>query len=208
MALVTMGTGGHYITMLPADWSTSISHNLFALRFCIVKMLRNLHVSIGLICLSSLGLAKYYIDSSDILLYWIASLILDQLWNVARCFLTHHFCPSSLVQRPMNLAILLVWCLAMYILGHHRVTQIDARNLDSLLGTFCVRYIVKVLLQAQRLCHSSYKAVKASLITCYHCCVYVWVCAYRTCQNWLVSPGLSNHLVGTDYSVFIKFESP
>jgi len=37
MALVTMGTGGHYITMLPADWSTSTSHNLFALQFTVVK---------------------------------------------------------------------------------------------------------------------------------------------------------------------------
>jgi len=27
MALFTMGTGGHYITMLPADWSISTSHD-------------------------------------------------------------------------------------------------------------------------------------------------------------------------------------
>ena len=27
MAHFTMGTGGHYITMLPADWSISASHD-------------------------------------------------------------------------------------------------------------------------------------------------------------------------------------
>jgi len=27
MAHFTMGTGGHYITMLPADWSTFTSHD-------------------------------------------------------------------------------------------------------------------------------------------------------------------------------------
>jgi len=27
MALFTMGTGGHYITMLPADWSIPTSHD-------------------------------------------------------------------------------------------------------------------------------------------------------------------------------------
>jgi len=27
MAHFTMGTGGHYITMLPADWSISTSHD-------------------------------------------------------------------------------------------------------------------------------------------------------------------------------------
>jgi len=27
MALFAMGTGGHYITMLPADWSISTSHD-------------------------------------------------------------------------------------------------------------------------------------------------------------------------------------
>jgi len=29
----TMGTGGHYITMLPAYWSISTSHDPFALQF-------------------------------------------------------------------------------------------------------------------------------------------------------------------------------
>jgi len=33
MALFTMGTGGHYITMLPADRSTCTSHNVLALQF-------------------------------------------------------------------------------------------------------------------------------------------------------------------------------
>ena len=29
----TMETRGHYVTMLPADWSMSTSHDLFALQF-------------------------------------------------------------------------------------------------------------------------------------------------------------------------------
>jgi len=33
MALFTMGTGGHYITMLPGDWSIHTSHDLSALHF-------------------------------------------------------------------------------------------------------------------------------------------------------------------------------
>ena len=33
MALFTVGTGGHYIAMLPADWSISTSHDPFALQF-------------------------------------------------------------------------------------------------------------------------------------------------------------------------------
>jgi len=28
-----MGTGGHYITMMLADWSISTSHDIFALQF-------------------------------------------------------------------------------------------------------------------------------------------------------------------------------
>jgi len=33
MALFTMGTEGHYITMLPAYWSISTSHDPFAFQF-------------------------------------------------------------------------------------------------------------------------------------------------------------------------------
>jgi len=33
MTHFTMGTGGHYITMLPADWLISTSHDTFALQF-------------------------------------------------------------------------------------------------------------------------------------------------------------------------------
>jgi len=38
MALFTMETGGHYITVLPADWSISTSHVLVALQFPPVYM--------------------------------------------------------------------------------------------------------------------------------------------------------------------------
>jgi len=41
MALFTMGTGGHYITMLPADWLISTLHDTFALQFLWWKMLWN-----------------------------------------------------------------------------------------------------------------------------------------------------------------------
>jgi len=34
MAHFTMGTGGHYITMLPADWSISTSHDTLPSSFC------------------------------------------------------------------------------------------------------------------------------------------------------------------------------
>ena len=40
-----MGTGGHYITMFPADWSISTSHDHFALQFLRWKMLWNLSIS-------------------------------------------------------------------------------------------------------------------------------------------------------------------
>jgi len=40
MAHFTMGTGGHYITMLPADWLISTPQH-FALQFLWWKMLLN-----------------------------------------------------------------------------------------------------------------------------------------------------------------------
>ena len=41
MALFTMETGGHYITMLPADWSASTSHDPLTSNCHSEKMLRN-----------------------------------------------------------------------------------------------------------------------------------------------------------------------
>ena len=41
MALFAMGTGGHYITMLPADWLISTSHDPFALQLLWWKILWN-----------------------------------------------------------------------------------------------------------------------------------------------------------------------
>jgi len=40
MALFTMGTGGHYITMLPTDWSISLSHDRFALQYWYVNVFK------------------------------------------------------------------------------------------------------------------------------------------------------------------------
>ena len=45
MALFTMGTGGHYITMLPADWSISTSHDPLPSSCHSEKMLWNPSIS-------------------------------------------------------------------------------------------------------------------------------------------------------------------
>ena len=41
MVLFTMGTGGHYITMLPADWSISTSYDPLPFSCHSVKIQRN-----------------------------------------------------------------------------------------------------------------------------------------------------------------------
>ena len=41
----TMGTGGHYITMLPADWSISTSHDPLPSSCHSEKMLWNLSIT-------------------------------------------------------------------------------------------------------------------------------------------------------------------
>jgi len=48
MALFVMGTGGHYVTMLPAYWSISTSQDLFALRFLWWKMVRNTPITLSI----------------------------------------------------------------------------------------------------------------------------------------------------------------
>ena len=47
MALFTIGTGGHYITMLPADWSISTSHDPLPSSCHSEKMLRNPSIHAG-----------------------------------------------------------------------------------------------------------------------------------------------------------------
>jgi len=49
MALFTMGTGGHYVTMLPADWSVSTSHDPLPFSCHSEKMLWNPSILFSLV---------------------------------------------------------------------------------------------------------------------------------------------------------------
>ena len=57
MAHFTIGTGGHYITMLPTDWS---SHDLLRLAVATVKRCYGIHIflSISFICKHSFIVAR------------------------------------------------------------------------------------------------------------------------------------------------------
>jgi len=46
-ASINMGTGGHYITMMLADWSISTSHDIFALSFYCENAMES---TIGSVC--------------------------------------------------------------------------------------------------------------------------------------------------------------
>jgi len=52
MAHFTMGTGGHYITMLPADWSISTSNDPLPSSCYSKKMLWNPSIVVSSVCVA------------------------------------------------------------------------------------------------------------------------------------------------------------
>ena len=60
MAHFTMGTGGHYITMLPADWSISTSHDPLPSSCHSKKMLWNPSIdTVGWMHMVSVGIVGH-----------------------------------------------------------------------------------------------------------------------------------------------------
>ena len=82
MAYFTMGTGGHYITMLPADWSISTSHDPLPSSYHSKKMLWNPSIAMShhvllLQLLSVILPIKRYLTR---VYHWVISMSLGRAW--------------------------------------------------------------------------------------------------------------------------------